>query len=79
MSNLIQYDESAPVNFNLVKEYFVDAMAREKYITKEEAEYIKRSYALVVVRRNWLGRIISNLIFREGTKDEYKIAVVKMV
>lgn len=79
MSGLIQYDEGAPINFNVVKEYFVDALAKEKFITPEQAENIKSQYAIVVVRKNWLGRIISKYIFKDSTKDEYKIVVVKVI
>lgn len=79
MAGLIQYDEGAPINFNVVKEYFTDALAKEGFISKEQAELIKHQYAIIVVRRHWLGRLIDKVLFKEGTKDEYKIVVAKIV
>lgn len=79
MSSTIQYDESNPINFNSVKEYFTDALATEGFLTKEQAEQIKRSYAITVVRRNWFGRIIDGLIWGKDSKDEYKVVIVKVV
>lgn len=79
MSQIIQYDESNPINFNLVKEALVDALATEKFLTKEQAEQIKRSYAITVVRKNWFGRLIDSLLWSKESKDEYKLVVVKVV
>lgn len=79
MSQIIQYDESNPINFNLVKEALLDALATEKFLTKEQAEQIKRSYAITVVRKNWFGRLIDSLLWSKESKDEYKLVVVKVV
>lgn len=79
MSGIIQYDATAPINFNLVKEYYTDALATEGFITKEQAEQIKRSYAITLVKRSWLGRTIDSLIWGKETKDEYKVVIVKVV
>lgn len=76
---VVQYDESVPINFNLVKEYFTDALASEGLLTQEQAEMIKRSYAITLVRRNWFGRLIDSLIWSKESKDEYKVVVVKVV
>lgn len=76
---VVQYDESVPINFNLVKEYFTDALASEGLLTLEQAEMIKRSYAITLVRRNWFGRLIDSLIWSKESKDEYKVVVVKVV
>lgn len=79
MSQIIQYDESNPINFNLVKEALLDALATEKFLTKEQAEQIKKSYAITVVRKNWFGRLVDNLLWSKESKDEYKLVVVKVV
>lgn len=79
MSGIIQYDETAPINFNLVKEYYTDALVTEGFLTKEQAEQIKRSYAITVVRRNWFGRMIDSLIWGKETKDQYKVVIVKVI
>lgn len=79
MSQIIQYDESNPINFNLVKEALIDALATEKFLTKEQAEQIKRSYAITVVRKNWFGRLIDSLLWSKESKDEYKLVIVKVV
>lgn len=76
---MIQYDENAPINFNLVKEYFTDALAKEGFLSAEQAEKIKSQYAIVMVRKNWLGRMIDKFLFREGKQDEFKIVIVKVV
>jgi len=76
---MIQYDENAPINFNLVKEYFTDALAKEGFLSAEQAEKIKSQYAIVMVRKNWLGRMIDKFLFREGKEDEFKIVIVKVV
>ena len=76
---IVQYDESVPINFNLVKEYFTDALASEGLLTQEQAEMIKRSYAITLVRRNWFGRLIDSLIWSKESKDEYKVVIVKVV
>jgi len=76
---MIQYDENAPINFNLVKEYFTDALAKEGFLSAEQAEKIKSQYAIVMVRKNWLGRMIDKFLFREGKEDEIKIVIVKVV
>lgn len=76
---VVQFDESAPINFNLVKEYFTDALASEGLITQEQAEMIKRTYAITLIRRNWFGRLIDSLIWSKESKDEYKMVIVKVV
>jgi len=76
---MIQYDENAPINFNLVKEYFTDALAKEGFLSAEQAEKIKSQYAIVMVRKNWLGRMIDKFLFREGKQDEFKIVIVKVI
>lgn len=76
---IIQYDESNPINFNLVKEGFVDALVSEKYISLEQGDYIKKNYAITIVKRNWLGRLVDSLLWSKDSKDEYKMVVVKVV
>ena len=44
MSQIVQYDESLPINFNLVKEGFVDALVSEKFLTPEQGDLIKKNY-----------------------------------
>jgi len=42
ISQIVQYDESLPINFNLVKEGFVDALVSEKFLTAEQGDMIKK-------------------------------------
>lgn len=76
---IVQYDESVPINFNLVKEYFTDALASEGLLTQEQADMVKRCYAITLVRRNWFGRIIDSLLWSKESKDDYKVVIVKVI
>lgn len=76
---IIQYDESNPINFNLVKEGLVDALVSEKYLSVEQGDFIKKNYAITIVKRNWLGRLVDSLLWNKDSKDEYKMVVVKVV
>ena len=79
MSQTIQYDESNPINFNIVKEGLVDALVSEKYLTPEQGSFIKSNYSVTVVRKNWLGRLVDSLLWNKESKDEYKLVVVKVI
>lgn len=76
---VIQYDESNPVNFNLVKETFVDALVSEKFLTTEQGDMIKKNYAVTLVRRGWFGRMIDAILWNKESKDEYKLVIVKVI
>ena len=76
---VIQYDESNPVNFNLVKETFVDALVAEKFLTAEQGDNIKKNYAVTLVRRGWFGRMIDAILWNKESKDEYKLVIVKVI
>ena len=71
--SMIQYDEANPINFNLVKEGFVDALVSEKFLTPEQGDDIKKNYAVTLVRRGWFGRVIDMLLWNKDSKDEYKL------
>jgi len=79
MSQLIQYDESNPINFNIVKEGLIDALVSEKFLTAEQGDMIKKNYSVTVVKKNWLGRLVDSLLWSKESKDEYKLVVVKVV
>ena len=77
--SVIQYDESNPINFNLVKEGFVDALVTEKFLTPEQGELIKKNYAITLVKKNWLGRLVDTILWSKDSKDDYKLVVVKII
>jgi GTPase SAR1 family protein len=77
--SIIQYDESNPINFNLVKEGLVDALVSEKFLTPEQGDTIKKNYSITIVKKNWLGRLVDSLLWSKDSKDEYKMVVVKVV
>jgi hypothetical protein len=79
MAQIIQYDEGLPINFNMVKEGFVDALVAEKFLTPEQGEMIKKNYSVTVVRKNWLGRMVDSLLWGKDSKDEFKLVVVKVI
>jgi hypothetical protein len=79
MTQIIQYDESLPNNFNLVKEGFVDALVSEKFLTAEQGDFIKKNYSVTLVRRNWLGRMVESLLWSKDSKDDLKLVMVKIV
>lgn len=63
-------------NYNNAKEAIIDALVREQFITEEQSETLKTRYAVVMVKGNWFGRAIGNLL---GNKDIQYIKVVKIV
>lgn len=63
-------------NYNNAKEAIVNALCREQFITAEQAEQINTKYAVVLVKNNWLGQTIGNLL---GKKDVQYIKLVKVV
>lgn len=77
--SIIQYDESNPINFNLVKEGFVDCLVTEQFLTLEQADVIKKNYAISLVRKNWLGRLVDTILWSKDSKDDYKLVVVKII
>jgi hypothetical protein len=79
MSQIVQYDESLPINFNLVKEGFVDALVSEKFLTPEQGDMIKKNYSVTLVRKNWLGRMVDSLLWGKDSKDDFKLVMVKVV
>ena len=63
-------------NYNNAKEAIVSALAREGFITYEQAELINENYAIVIVKNNWLGQAIGRLL---GKKDVQYIKLMKLV
>lgn len=76
---IVQYDESNPINFNLVKEAIADALVTEKYISAEQGDFFKKNYAVTLVKKNWFGRLIDSLLWSKESKDDYKLVVVKVI
>jgi hypothetical protein len=62
-------------NYNAAKEAIVDGLVREQFLTVEQAETIKTKYAVALVKNNWFGSAIANLINR---KDVTVIKLVKI-
>jgi hypothetical protein len=62
-------------NYNAAKEAIVDGLVREQFLTVEQAETIKTKYAVALVKNNWFGSTIANLINR---KDTTVIKLVKL-
>lgn len=79
MTQLIQYDESLPINFNMVKEGLVDGLVSEKFLTPEQGDMIKKNYAITIVKRNWFGRLVDGLLWGKDSKDEFKLVIVKVI
>ena len=73
------FRSSNPINFNLVKEGFVDALVTEKFLTPEQGELIKKNYAITLVKKNWLGRLVDTILWSKDSKDDYKLVVVKII
>ena len=63
-------------NANQIKETLLDALERDKLLTKSAAE-ISETYALVVVKPGWLGNFFRKIAGEE--KDKLYIKVVKLV
>lgn len=63
-------------NYNNAKEAIVNALAREGYISEDQAETINTTYAVILVKDNWLGQAIGRLL---GKKDVQYIKLMKVV
>jgi hypothetical protein len=69
-------DEQLPTNANQIKEVIVDFLGKQGLLTKT-AEEINQTYALVLHRRGFFGKVIDKLIGVEG--DRLVITLVKVV
>jgi len=65
--------------FNMVKEALLDALVTEKLIKQEHADLIKETYAVVLVKRGWLGTMLDKFFWKTEKDPEYKIVVVRIV
>lgn len=63
-------------NYNNAKEAIVNALAREGFLTEDQAETINTTYAVILVKDNWLGQAIGRLL---GKKDVQYIKLMKVV
>ena len=63
-------------NYNSAKEVIIRGLFREGFLTEEQAETIVTQYAVVMVKGNWFGQAIGNLL---GKKDVQYIKFVKVV
>lgn len=62
-------------NLNSGKELLIEALLADNVICEDTARLIMTEYALIVVRKNWLGEMWDKL---RGVKDDgAKIRVVK--
>lgn len=69
-------DEQLTANSNQIKEVIVDFLGKEGLLTKT-AEEINQTYAVVLHRRGFFGKVIDKLIGVEG--DRLVITLVKVV
>jgi hypothetical protein len=63
-------------NYNNAKEAIVNALAREGFLTEDQAETINTTYAVVLIKGNWFGTVIGKLL---NKKDVQYIKLVKIV
>jgi hypothetical protein len=66
-------------NSNVVKEVVVRGLANEGLIDKDKIDEILNKYAVVVVKKGWLGRAIDKIFFKKDEKDAMKLTLVKLV
>jgi hypothetical protein len=65
---------------NAAKEELFDALVREKMMTQEVADTLKQRYAILLVQRSFLGRMLDKILFKtDKEKDQHKVVVVKLV
>lgn len=62
--------------FNKAKDLFLDALVSDEITTKEKAEMIKKTYAVVVAQPSWFGRAAAKL---SGKDVKHVINIVKVV
>lgn len=65
--------------YNMVKEALFDALVKENMMKQEVADALKENYAVIVTRKNWLGRFIDRVLYGENSKEDAKIVVVRIV
>lgn len=75
---MVQFDELSQKNFNLAKEYMVEALVKEGYLTPDQGGEIVSKYAIILTKKTWLGKLASRL-FGDGEEDNYKVVVVKII
>lgn len=63
-------------NANVVKEMVLTQLAKDGHINNPIE--LSEEYAVVVVKKGWLGRMIDKYFFRDGEKDVVKLAIVKV-
>ena len=66
-------------NSNIVKEVVVRGLANDGFIDKDNVEDILNKYAIVVVRKGWLGKTIDKIFFNKDDKDAMKLTLVKLI
>lgn len=69
-------------NANLVKENLLIALEREKILAEGQAREIANEYAVVLHKKNTLGRFLAEKIFgreKEPNVNELRITIVKVV
>lgn len=74
-------DGDLVANANLVKEIIFNQLAKDGHLTKDVAENLNAEYAIIVVKKGWLGwlgRTIDKL-FSWTDKDETRLVMVKIV
>ena len=65
---------------NSVKELVINSLVKEGFIDKEKQEELLSKYAVVVVRKGWLGRTIDKVFYgKDDEKDQMRITFVKLV
>lgn len=70
--------ENFSINANLVKEQLLLALAKEGYLTNEQALYIASNYSVLITEKGMLGKMVDKLLKR-GDENAPSITVVKIV
>ncbi len=63
-------------NYNLVKDCLIAAIARDKYLTEEQANEILEKYQIAIVKKKWWQRFFSKV--NSSDMDSFYIRIVKV-
>ncbi len=78
MSKMYSYSTSSLGSImNQAKDIFVRELARQKILTKDQAESLVKEWALICVEKGWLGSSLDRILFKQDDKDPSPI--IKLV
>ena len=61
---------------NNVKEIILEGLLKERFLTQKQYDEISKKYAIIVHRKNWLGRLMD---FIWESEDTPKISFIKVI